>query len=146
MQNNSYNYQLLLRNLVLIRVPGGQTPYTPCLLPKSRKMALRLKSPTAILPPFSFSPPTSPSSSSDDPKSPQAALLPASEMHIFGLQPLEPDIGNVSCAHCHKPVLKSAILEHTGEDAWRLSTLRNGETKMYRQPTARRFGKVVRSK
>lgn len=34
-------------------------------------------------------------------------------MHVFGLQPLDPEFGNVICTHCSKPVLKSAILEHT---------------------------------
>lgn len=78
-------------------------------------MALRLKSPTETLPLFTFSPPNSPSSSSDAARSPQAALLPASEMHIFGLQPLEPDVGTVACSSCKKPILKSAISEHNGE-------------------------------
>ena len=86
-------------------------------------MSLRLVSPTSTLPPFSLSPPHSPSSSSDAARSPQAALLPASEMHIFGLQPLEPDIGHVSCAHCRKPILKSAILEHTGKTTLSMSAV-----------------------
>ncbi|KAG8753214.1 hypothetical protein FRC14_006315 [Serendipita sp. 396] len=85
-------------------------------------MSLRLKSPTSALPPFSFSPPSSPSSSTADAKSPQASLLPVSEMHVYGLQPLESEFGNVSCNHCHKPFLKSAILNHTAN----CEKIRNG--------------------
>jgi hypothetical protein len=81
-------------------------------------MALRLKSPGPVLQPFSLSVPASPATSTsatdDAASSPQTSLLPAEHMHVFGLQPLEPDIGTVACPNCHKPILQSAILEHSG--------------------------------
>ncbi|ESK96421.1 histone acetylation-related protein [Moniliophthora roreri MCA 2997] len=49
------------------------------------------------------------------PLSPPTAWLPASDMKIFGAQPLSStsDIGVVRCKDCNKPILQSVVTEHT---------------------------------
>ncbi|KAI0629302.1 SCA7-domain-containing protein [Trametes polyzona] len=80
-------------------------------------MTLKLK-PSASPPasPFTWdvSPQTPPvHSSSSPPPSPPTAWLSARDMKIYGAEPLEQEIGVVKCKECLKPVLRSAIVEHT---------------------------------
>ncbi|KAG7093887.1 hypothetical protein E1B28_007526 [Marasmius oreades] len=46
---------------------------------------------------------------------PPSAWLPAPHMKLFGAQPLvsTSDIGVVRCKECHKPILRSAVVDHS---------------------------------
>lgn len=79
--------------------------------------SLRLK-PGDKGPPFSLSSPSGSSSSSsptpaDEPTPPTAAHSPEM-MKVFGSKGLRNDVGIVVCPQCTKPVLKSAMADHTG--------------------------------
>ncbi|EIW58616.1 SCA7-domain-containing protein [Trametes versicolor FP-101664 SS1] len=80
-------------------------------------MTLKLKpssSPPAS--PFSWevSPQTPPAhSASNELPSPPTAWLSARDMKTFGAEPLELDVGIIKCRDCMKPILRSAISEHS---------------------------------
>ena len=79
--------------------------------------SLRLK-PGDKKPPFSLSSPSGSSSSSspspaNEPTPPTAAHSPEM-MKVFGSKGLKNDVGIVVCPQCTKPVLKSAMGDHTG--------------------------------
>jgi len=79
--------------------------------------SLRLK-PGDKKPPFSLSSPSGSSSSSspspaNGPTPPTAAHSPEM-MKVFGNKGLKNDVGIVVCPQCTKPVLKSAMGDHTG--------------------------------
>lgn len=79
--------------------------------------SLRLK-PGDKKPPFSLSSPSGSSSSSspspaNEPTPPTAAHSPEM-MKVFGSKGLKNDIGIVVCPQCTKPVLRSAMGDHTG--------------------------------
>jgi hypothetical protein len=82
--------------------------------------SLRLK-PGDKKPPFSLSSPSGSSSSSspspaNEPTPPTAAHSPEM-MKVFGSKGLKNDVGIAVCPQCAKPVLKSAMGDHTGEVA-----------------------------
>jgi hypothetical protein len=61
-----------------------------------------------------------PSSSAEDavnPPSPPTQWLSARDMKVFGASPLKSTVGLVKCKDCEKPVLRSAMAEHAGEQA-----------------------------
>ncbi|KAI6105623.1 SCA7-domain-containing protein [Pisolithus sp. B1] len=83
-------------------------------------MALKLKRVSNSPSPFSWeslSPPRPCTPLSDAQiaqlPSPPTSWLSARDMKIFGAEPLKLDIGVVRCSECDKPVLRSAISEHT---------------------------------
>ncbi|KIO12910.1 hypothetical protein M404DRAFT_701035 [Pisolithus tinctorius Marx 270] len=83
-------------------------------------MALRLKRASSSPSPFSWeslSPPRPSTPLSDtqiaELPSPPTSWLSARDMKIFGAEPLRLDIGVVRCSECEKPVLRSAISDHT---------------------------------
>ncbi|KAL4081831.1 SCA7, zinc-binding domain-containing protein [Scleroderma yunnanense] len=83
-------------------------------------MALKLKRTSNSPSPFSWGV-LSPPRPNTPPSEPQVAGLPspptswlsARDMKIFGAEPLRLDIGVVRCSECDKPVLRSAITDHT---------------------------------
>jgi hypothetical protein len=77
------------------------------------------------LPPFTFSPPSSPpnavASSSNPYPRPPADFLPERDMHMLGTYPLkgagEPGRGHVRCLRCGRPTMEWAAGEHQSESA-----------------------------
>lgn len=70
--------------------------------------------------PFTWDNIPSPGSSTDNesplqsPPSPPTAWLSASDMKMYGDEPLKHHVGIVKCSDCGKPVLRSAFLDHIG--------------------------------
>lgn len=86
-------------------------------------MVLRLKRTSPSPSPFSWdsltvqrytTPPPTEAQVAELP-SPPTSWLSARDMKIFGAGPLRSDLGVVRCSDCDKPVLCSAILDHTGK-------------------------------
>ena len=90
--------------------------HTDCITCPTDLMTLTLK-PRTPPPPFSWddlpspSPPQNPVSL----PSPPTSWLSPTYMKLFGAQPLTTDIGIVKCNECHKPILRSVVVEHSGQ-------------------------------
>ncbi|KAF7971937.1 hypothetical protein HWV62_19385 [Athelia sp. TMB] len=80
-------------------------------------MSLKLKPASESPPAFSWDAlPSSPPANTDKVASlpsPPTSWLSARDMKMFGAQPLKSDIGIVKCKDCDKPVLRSAMVDHS---------------------------------
>ena len=86
----------------------------------SMTVRLRLSPDASPAPPFSWdNVPTSPPPPSDTstPGTPPTQWLSATDMKVFGAEPLKSPYALIKCGACGKPVLESAIGEHAGKRA-----------------------------